>query len=110
LQRWALALRVCARVAASAGLLFGCIALLRGLAVRAEDAGASLVPALDALAVGIAGASCCLAAHRRARVIVRERRATADRLVERLEALARLDDGAHLDGEPSAVGFIAPAS
>jgi hypothetical protein len=109
LQRWALAPRVCARVAASTGFLFGCIALLRGLSVPPEDAGAALVPALDALAVGIAGASFCIAAHRRARVIVRERLAATNRLVERLEALPRVDDGAHLDGAPSERGLTTPA-
>jgi hypothetical protein len=46
-----------------------------------------LVSALDALAIGIAGTSFCIAVHLRARRVVRERLAATDRLVDRLEGL-----------------------
>jgi hypothetical protein len=87
-QRWVRVPRVCASVATSAGFLFACIALLRGLALPAEDAGAAFVPALDALAVGIAGTSFCFAVHLRAQRVVRERLSATDRLVDLLEATA----------------------
>jgi hypothetical protein len=50
--------------------------------------GAVLLSALDALAVGIAGTSFCVAAHLRARRVVRERLAGDERLIGRLQALA----------------------
>jgi hypothetical protein len=92
-QRWARAPRVCVRVAASAGFLFGLMALVSGLTSASADAGVALLPALDALTIGVAGASICFAVHRRAGSIVRGRLAATDRLVERLESLAasRLD-------------------
>jgi hypothetical protein len=77
---------VCASIATSTGFLFGCIALLSALPESSGDSVVALVPAVDALAVGIAGASFCAAAHVRCRRLVRERLAAADRLVERLEA------------------------
>jgi hypothetical protein len=86
-QRWARVPRVCASVATSAGFLFACISLLRGSALSVTDLGASLVTALDALAIGIAGTSFCIAVHLRARRLVRERLAATDRLVDRLEAI-----------------------
>jgi hypothetical protein len=91
--RWSRVPRVCASIATSAGFLFGAIALLRGMDVPREDGvsptdGAVLLSALDALAVGIAGTSFCVAAHLRARRAVRERLACDERLVGRLLALA----------------------
>jgi hypothetical protein len=85
-QRWSRVPRVCASIATSAGFLFGCVALLSALPDSPGDSVAALVPAVDALAVGIAGASFCVAAHVRCRRLVRERLEDADRLVERLEA------------------------
>jgi hypothetical protein len=87
-QRWASVPRICARVAMSAGFLFACIALMRGLALASVDVTVALVGALDALALGIAGMSFCFAAHLRARRAIGERLAAAERLVERLEASA----------------------
>jgi hypothetical protein len=88
-QRWARVPRVCASVATSAGFLFGCVALIRGMGLDAGEAGDTaglLVTALDALTVGIAGASFCIAVHLRASGIVRERLAATDRLVDTLSA------------------------
>jgi hypothetical protein len=93
-QRWARVPRVCASIAMSAGVLFASLALLRGLAVAAEgETGGiqgSLGPALCALTIGMAGASFCIAVHVRAARVLRERLAGTDRLVNRLEALARV--------------------
>ncbi|MDP9035421.1 MAG: hypothetical protein M3O50_11495 [Myxococcota bacterium] len=89
---WARVPRVCASIAMSSGFLFGCIALLRTLSLGIEAAGqpasASLVSAVDALAVGIAGASFCAAIHLRARRAAQERTVLLDRFLRRFEALA----------------------
>jgi hypothetical protein len=93
-QRWARVPRVCASIASSAGFLFASIALMRGLSLPAGDPGdrsavtAALLSALDALAIGIAGTSFCVAVHLRARRAVRDRVAAAGRLVDRLRSLA----------------------
>jgi hypothetical protein len=96
-QRWARVPRVCASIATSAGFLFGCIALLQGLAVptgappddgSAPVLGAALFSALNALSLGIAGTAFCVAVHVRARRIVRERHQATERLVARLLTLA----------------------
>jgi hypothetical protein len=96
-QRWARVPRVCASIATSAGFLFGCIALLQGLALPttppADDGsvpalGVALFSALNALTLGIAGTAFCVAVHVRARRLVRERHQTTERLVARLLALA----------------------
>jgi hypothetical protein len=95
-QRWARVPRVCASIATSAGFLFGCIALLQGLALpmtpsddgSAPALGLALFSALNALTLGIAGTAFCVAVHLRARRIVRERHQTTERLVARLLALA----------------------
>jgi hypothetical protein len=85
-QRWARVPRVCASVATSTGFFFACIALVRGVAAPVGESGASLVvPALDALAVGIAAAAFCFAVHLRARRIVQARLAETDRLIELVE-------------------------
>jgi hypothetical protein len=87
-QRWAHVPRVCASVASSTGFLFACVVLLRAVAAPAGDGVdgvAALVPALDALAVGIAGAAFCFAVHLRARRIVRQRLADTDRLIALVE-------------------------
>jgi hypothetical protein len=92
-QRWARVPRVCASIATSAGFLFGCIALLEGLALPAEEGsatalGAALFAALNALTVGIAGTAFCVAVHLRTRRLARERHQLAERLVARLLALS----------------------
>jgi hypothetical protein len=92
-QRWARVPRVCASIATSAGFLFGSIALLQGLALPADEgagpaAGAALIAALNALTLGIAGTTFCVAVHLRARRIVRDRLQVTERLVARLLTLA----------------------
>jgi hypothetical protein len=87
-QRWSRVPQVCARVAASAGFLFGTIAVIVGLGDDTPGASrAALVSALDAAAIGIAGTAFCVAIHLRARRALRERLAGADRLVDQLEKL-----------------------
>lgn len=87
-QRWSRVPRVCASVATSAGLLFACVALVGGLGLESGNDRAALVSAVDALAIGIAGTSFCVAVHLRARRVVRERLSATERLVERLESIA----------------------
>jgi hypothetical protein len=87
-QRWARVPRVCASIATSAGFLCASLALVRGLSEQDADVGASLVAALNALAVGIAATSFCAAVHVRARRLARARLEATERLVERLRALA----------------------
>lgn len=91
-QRWARIPRVCASVATSAGFLLASIALVQGLSLPPEaeapvGSGATVVGALNTLAIGIAGTSFCYAVHVRARRLVRKRLAAVDRLILRLEAV-----------------------
>jgi hypothetical protein len=91
-DRWARIPRVCASIATSAGLLFGSLALLKGLAIpEGADSSAAIheamVSALGALALGIAGAAFCASVHVRARRASRVCRSAIDELVERLERL-----------------------
>jgi hypothetical protein len=84
--------RVCASIATSAGLLFGSLALLQGLAVpEGEDASAAthaaLLSALGAVALGIAATAFCVAVHVRAARVSKERRVAIDELVTRLQRL-----------------------
>ena len=85
-QRWAPVPRVCASIATSAGLLCGVVSVIGSLTADPADAaaGTPLLSALAAVALGIAGASFCIAVHLRLRPLVRARRAATDRLVERL--------------------------
>lgn len=100
--RWGRVPRVCASIATSSGLLFGCIALLRSVGVSGSESpgsgqgGLALVAALDALAVGIAGTSFCAAVHVRAGQALKERTAAINRLVSRLTALTTPPPRAHL--------------
>jgi hypothetical protein len=92
-QRWSRVPRVCASIATSAGFLFGCVALLQGLALPSEEGsapalGTALFSALNALTIGIAGTAFCVAVHLRARRVVRERHQATERLVARLSTLA----------------------
>jgi hypothetical protein len=85
--------RVCASIATSAGLLFGSLALLRGLAVpEGEDSAAvshaALSSALGAVSLGIAATAFCVAVHVRAGRVSAQRRAAIDELIARLERLA----------------------
>jgi biopolymer transport protein ExbB/TolQ len=84
--------RVCASIASSAGLLFGSLALVQGLAIpEGEDSaaatGAALSSALGAVSLGIAATAFCVAVHVRAARVSSERRAAIDELVARLQRL-----------------------
>jgi hypothetical protein len=89
-QRWVRVPRVCARVATSAGFLFGSIALIRGLGEPLGDdlqdpqapVYAALASALGALAIGIAAAAFCAAVHMRANRASRERMSAISRLLD----------------------------
>lgn len=86
---WSRVPRVCASVATSAGFLLGFLALRQGL-LEAEPGGgveALIMRAVDAVAIGIAGASFCVATHIRAGKVAKERLAAVDELVVRLEGL-----------------------
>jgi hypothetical protein len=89
-QRWAPVPRVCASIATSAGFLCGCMMVIHAVtADPADAAGApSLLSAVGAVALGVAGASFCISVHVRLRPLLRARRAATDRLVDRLRALA----------------------
>ena len=71
----------------SAGFLLACIAVTNDLQAPAPNAEAVLVPALGALAIGVAGMSFCIAVQLRAQRVMTARLAAVDCLVERLEAL-----------------------
>lgn len=97
--------RVCASIATSAGLLFGSLALLRGLAVpEGEDSvavsHAALSSALGAVSLGIAATAFCVAVHVRAGRVSAQRRMAIDELVTRLERLraGAADGGGAGDG------------
>jgi hypothetical protein len=87
--RWARAPRVCASVASSAGFFFATVVVLQGFTVSDAAGGAdaeraTLFRALDALALGIAGAAFCGAVHLRARQAAAARSAGVDALVAKL--------------------------
>jgi len=95
-QRWERVPRVCASIASSTGFLLAALALRNGLndpAAFADDTrheviNQALTSAVDVAAIGIAGATFCVAALMRARKLARARRDAVDKLVERLETLA----------------------
>jgi hypothetical protein len=89
-QRWAPVPRVCASIATSAGFLCACVSVIQTVTADPADAASapSLLSAVGAVAVGVAGASFCVAVHVRLRPLLRARRAATDRLVERLRTLA----------------------
>ncbi len=84
-QHWARVPRVCASIASSSGFLLASLAMRAGLASDDGDVNGAIASALNAATIGLAGAAFCVAAHLRARVVVRDRMAGIDRLVERLE-------------------------
>ena len=86
-ERWTRVPRVCASIASSSAFLFASISLIEGLsALRPlEDVGSAVFPALDALSIGLAGASFCVAVHVRARRVAREWLTAADRLVSLMD-------------------------
>lgn len=93
-HRWARVPRVCASIAASAGLLLAMVVMRSGLAQAdvSGDSGALVIRGLvgDALTVaafGLVGTAFCVAAMAQARRLVRERLVATDRLVDLLERL-----------------------
>jgi hypothetical protein len=86
-QRWERVPRVCASVSTSFGFLLA-FATVASMAGGDLDFGVAAVSAINAVAIGLAGAAFCVAAHLRARAIVRARLKAADRLVECLEDLS----------------------
>jgi hypothetical protein len=95
-DRWARVPRVCASIGTSAGLLFGSLALLQGLATPAgpgvdaanETLQTALSSALAGVSFGIAATSFCVAVHVRAARASREGRAAVDALVDRLRCVS----------------------
>jgi hypothetical protein len=84
--------RVCASIATSAGLLFGTLVLVQGLAAPVGEGGpvasqSTLASALAAVSVGIAATAFCVAVHVRAGRIAKARRAAIDDLVTLLQRL-----------------------
>ena len=86
-QRWARVPRVCASVASSSGFLLAALVMRAALASDDVDVNSAIAAAVNAVVVGLAGAAFCVAAHLRARAMVRERLAVTDKLVDRLESL-----------------------
>jgi hypothetical protein len=89
--------RTCARIAALSGLVLGALSLREGLNV-ADDLpyevkqlaiGQAVASAIGAVAVGIAGAIVCIVLAGRATKAAKVRQEDVDRLVERLEVLAK---------------------
>jgi hypothetical protein len=91
--------RVCASIATSAGFFFGSIWLLgaTSTAVDAEALMSTLAPALDAVALGIAGMSFCAAIHMKARAARLRRTKDTDGLLTILEALSEKAEGAAVE-------------
>jgi hypothetical protein len=78
----------CARIALSSGFLFATMGLL-GSSLPAVGTGSvmsALVPALNSLAVGVAGAAFCAAVHVNAKSSRRRMRAAFDNLVMTLQS------------------------
>lgn len=95
IQRWARVPRVAASVSTSTGFLLASLALIGSLgaapAGETSPAGlstADLASAVAALAVGVAGASFCIAVHVGSSRAVAQRLAAIDRLTAHLETLA----------------------
>lgn len=95
-SRWDRVPRVCASIATSAGIMLGTLVLRNGLATATDltgEAGERFVrgiveDAVSVAAFAIVGTVFCIAAHQQARRLARERLAAADRMIEKLEALA----------------------
>jgi len=87
-QRWARVPRVCASVSSSSGFLLAALAVSAALASNDVDINAALVAAINVVTIGLSGTAFCVASHVRAGAMTRARLASADALVERLEAWA----------------------
>ncbi len=86
--------RVCASIATSAGFLFASVWLLGAVTAPGgvdslEAVQTTLIPALDALAIGVAGTFFCAAVHVRAGRASRHRMGATDRLTETLRSLGK---------------------
>jgi hypothetical protein len=91
--RWARVPRVCASIASSAGFLCGSLVIVQSLGVSSasegnEDVHSTLTSALNAVALGIAGAAFAIAVHVRARPAAAAWAQGMDRLIARLRVLA----------------------
>jgi hypothetical protein len=89
-QRWSRVPRVCASIATSSGFLLASLAMRNALADTSDtiDVNAAVIDAINVAAIGMAGAAFCIAIQLRARKVAQSRLAAADKLVERIEALA----------------------
>jgi hypothetical protein len=92
-RRFARIPRVCASISASSGLFFASLAMIAVLDVQADasgqsQVGAAVTLALDALSLGVVGASFSAAILVRSRSAAKARAAVAAALVDRLRTLA----------------------
>jgi hypothetical protein len=96
MKEWERVPRVCASIATSFGILLGTLVLRQGLANAPDlsgDLGELFVRSVlsDAISVacfGIVGTAFCIGAHAQAKRLAKARMEAADRMVERLEAMA----------------------
>ena len=96
LKRWSRVPRVCASVATSSAFLLASLTLRVGLAaatdvpeeLRGDAINAVVMQAISVAAIGMAGTAFCIAVQVRARRSSMAFVALADKLVERLEAIA----------------------
>jgi len=101
-RRWSRVPRVAASLASTGGFLLASLALRLGLAELAGPLLESDVPsvnsavldALDVVAMGMAGAACCVAVQHGARATLRAKLLAAEQLVDLLEGLASRNEGA----------------
>jgi hypothetical protein len=88
-QRWARVPRVCASVASSSGFLLAALVMRDALAADQIDVDSAISHAIGAVVVGLCGTAFCVAAHLKARTLVKERLVMTDKLIDRLESLAK---------------------
>lgn len=96
LKRWSRVPRVCASVASSSAFLLASLALRVGLGaaadlpeeLRSDAINRAVIDAINVAAIGMAGAAFCIAAQMRAQQSEKAFMQLADKLVERLEAIA----------------------
>jgi hypothetical protein len=92
-RRFARIPRVCASISASSGLFFASLAMIAVLDVQADasgqsQVGAAVTLALDALSLGVVGASFSAAILVRSRSVAKARAGAAAALIDRLRTLA----------------------
>jgi hypothetical protein len=88
-QRWARVPRVCASVASSSGFLLAALVMRDALAADEIDVDSAISHAIGAVVVGLCGTAFCVAAHLKARTLVKERLVMTDKLIDRLESLTK---------------------